>query len=619
MRFCKSCGSMAANDDKYCVICGAKIDEEPEKIIEDKPIVAKDENINVEKQSGETSVVSAVKDEPASAKASSEEFVVSSGNPNLHDEYVDISSFAPAGNERKAQKPKLAPKSVKKSETKVVNSVSDIESKTREVGSIKTAPKQSRDSQNDEFEDIVSNSKKPRRLSKRAKIAIIVGCAAVVLAVGVVIAGSIINSSGPSAEELYTSAQQKYKSEDYYGAIDDLSKCVEINTSDVDAYMLLADAYIATNREQEAASALEIGYRETGSTTIKTRLDALNEKLRVDNIYNSLVDEGNDAVNNRDYNLAITKFTAATEAKPDIAEPYILTANVYVTMKEYDKALEILQNGLDKVNDEQISSKIKEINNIVAKEKEEEEKRLEEERLKAEKEQKEKEQKEQEERERLEKQPVEFETKIDEKTLDYKEVNIFSSDARWVEFNNEGRDLPGIDYANQLVQKTLDSYYEFDPELFGVKDEKELYELVKKSKNVIAVTHCRITVTYNKNGILSFVIYKYYVPPTILGYKETVETHTIDLKTGSEYDLNHILKDSDNVDEIIKTQAELNNIEVNDQRISNAEFFLAGDSLIFYMKNNDWQYVEVPLPYSEEDQFAMQIEEDAETTYLVLQ
>lgn len=96
-----------------------------------------------------------------------------------------------------------------------------------------------------------------------------------------------------------------------------------------------------------------------------------------------------------------------------------------------------------------------------------------------------------------------------------------------------------------LFNKLLNSYYELDMDLYGVKNEKELYNLVKASRNTIALSHCRITVTYNKNGIFSFVIYKYYMPPTISNFKETVETHTINLKTGEEYDINNILNTSD--------------------------------------------------------------------------
>lgn len=180
----------------------------------------------------------------------------------------------------------------------------------------------------------------------------------------------IIANSGPTAEELFASGQQKYKSEDFYGAITDLSECVKLDTSDVEAYMLLADAYVATGKEDEAVSALEIGYRETGSTKIKTRLDALSEKLRVDKIYNNLVSEGNAAIKNNDYNLAITKFTSAIETKPNISEPYFLVANVYISQENYDKALTVLQSGVDKLEGDELdklNSKLSEVEATVKK------------------------------------------------------------------------------------------------------------------------------------------------------------------------------------------------------------------------------------------------------------
>lgn len=203
----------------------------------------------------------------------------------------------------------------------------------------------------------------------------------------------IIANSGPTAEELFASGQQKYKSEDFYGAITDLSECVKLDTSDVEAYMLLADAYVATGKEDEAVSALEIGYRETGSTKIKTRLDALSEKLRVDKIYNNLVSEGNAAIKNNDYNLAITKFTSAIETKPNISEPYFLVANVYISQENYDKALTVLQSGVDKLEGDELdklNSKLSEVEATVKKIEEETKKKEEEARKKAEEEQKEK-------------------------------------------------------------------------------------------------------------------------------------------------------------------------------------------------------------------------------------
>ncbi len=613
MRYCKNCGSIAASDDKFCVICGAKIDEEPEKPVEKSDTVLEhNDESTVSRESSDTQ--EAEKAEHVSEK----DMRVQPVNPNLHDEYIDISSFYSEESVKKSPKPRIAPAPAEsKSTTKVVDSISGIEAKTREIGSIKK--KQYDASQDVIFENISSGTKKHVRISKGLRIAIIAVVAAVLLTVGISVAALIIKSSGPAAEDFYSSAQRKYSEEDYFGAIDDLSECVKLDATNISAYMLLADAYIATDREQEAVTVLESGYRETGSTTIKTKLDTLNAKVKADKIYSSLVSEGNGAVKNRDYNLAVTKFNSAIEARPDIAEPYILAADAYAAMKEYDKAVECLQNGLKKVNDKQLSSKIEEINAVVAKEKAEEESRLEEERKKAEQEQKEKEEREREERERIEKQPVKFETKIDEKTVDYKKTEIFSSEARWVVFDNEGRDLPGIDYANRLVNETLNSYYELDCRLFGAKDEKELYEMVKASNNMLAIAYCRVTVTYNKNGILSFVIFKYHMPPTINEYNVITETHTIDIKTGDEYVLGDILAAGSDVISIVKSQALLNNIDISDDMTSNMNFFLAGDSLIFYLKKSDWAYEQVPLPYSDTDKFAMKIEEDKDTTYIYLQ
>lgn len=175
--------------------------------------------------------------------------------------------------------------------------------------------------------------------------------------------------------------------------------------------------------EDEAVSALEIGYRETGSTKIKTRLDTLREKLRVDKIYNNLVSEGNAAIKNNDYNLAITKFTSAIETKPNISEPYILAANVYISQENYDKALTVLKSGTDKLEGDELdklNSKLSEVEATVKKIEAGSKEKEEEERKKAEEEQKEKERLEQERLEKLAKQPVKLKLRLTKKVLNIK-------------------------------------------------------------------------------------------------------------------------------------------------------------------------------------------------------
>lgn len=620
MRICKICGSIAAKNDEFCVICGAKIDEEPEKDSEVKSEVIIDEksdntqniseDIQAEQKSEDDVLIEKqeadVESEADTQSEVSDEEVQEQENNDINDEFVDISSFANNFNEYAHEDnvdSVVAPQK-ESSKTKVIESISDVESKTREISSVSTDEK-------------YFKNKDSKKFHKGVKTAIIAGCSAIVIIVGIIVAFSIAGNSGPTAEELFASGQEKYKSEDFYGAINDLSECVKIDTSDVDAYILLADAYIETGKEDEAVSALEIGYRETGSTKIKTKLDTLSEKLRVEKVYKSLISEGNSAVKNKDYNLAATKFVAAIDVKPNISEPYLLAADAYVSLEEYQKAIDLLTTGLDKVEGDEISNKLAQINDIVKKIEEEERKRLEEERRKAEEERKEQERLEQERLDKLAKEPVEYETKIDEKSLEYEETKIFRSEARWIEITDD-RDLPGINYINNLIDETLNSYYEFDSDLFGVADEEELYNLVKASRDTVALAHCRITVTYNRDGIFSFVIYKYYMPPTILNYKETMETHTINLKTGEEYDLSNIINTSD-VYTLVKTQAELIGLDLTDEQIKSRKYFLSGDSLIFCIKKTDWEYIEVPLPYSDTEKFLIQLEEDTQTTYLSLQ
>ena len=51
--------------------------------------------------------------------------------------------------------------------------------------------------------------KKKKPLSKGLKTAIIAGCSILVIAVGIIITCVIIANSGPTAEELFASGQQK--------------------------------------------------------------------------------------------------------------------------------------------------------------------------------------------------------------------------------------------------------------------------------------------------------------------------------------------------------------------------------------------------------------------------
>lgn len=66
---------------------------------------------------------------------------------------------------------------------------------------------------------------------------------------------------------------QKYLDEhDYENAVMTFNKILEVDPRNIEAYIGLADAYIATNDEEEAIEILELGYEKTRDCQIKRKL-----------------------------------------------------------------------------------------------------------------------------------------------------------------------------------------------------------------------------------------------------------------------------------------------------------------------------------------------------------
>lgn len=64
------------------------------------------------------------------------------------------------------------------------------------------------------------------------------------------------------------------------------------------------------------------------------------------------------------YEEAILSFTAAIEIDPRMPEAYVGMADAYIGLGEYDKAIEILQKGMENANNsEMISDKLEELQN----------------------------------------------------------------------------------------------------------------------------------------------------------------------------------------------------------------------------------------------------------------
>ena len=137
------------------------------------------------------------------------------------------------------------------------------------------------------FEDFVHQSaageerKVPKGFSSKKNIIIII-TAAIVLIVGSVTAVAI-GTNGFDFSGVRTSLQlaDRYLSEqNYEQAIIEFEKVLEIEPMNVDAYLGLAEAYMALGETDRAIKILEEGIEKTGSDKLRDKLEEIKEGLK---------------------------------------------------------------------------------------------------------------------------------------------------------------------------------------------------------------------------------------------------------------------------------------------------------------------------------------------------
>lgn len=121
--------------------------------------------------------------------------------------------------------------------------------------------------------DVVVTSKKKKKTG--LFIAIGVACLIVIAVIVIIVA----RSSNGNKYESKIKAAEKYLSElDYENAIASYKAAIEINPTAVEAYLGLADIYLAMGKPDEAVAVLQEGINTTGSDELKEKLDVLTER-----------------------------------------------------------------------------------------------------------------------------------------------------------------------------------------------------------------------------------------------------------------------------------------------------------------------------------------------------
>ena len=116
---------------------------------------------------------------------------------------------------------------------------------------------------------------KPKKKSK-AKLIVILIIIAVVIIGGVTAAVLIMNQPKGNGYQDQLSLGEKYLNEEKYDeAITALRRAIEIDPNNPEAYIKLADVYIANGDIPSAIQTLEDGFKHTNSDAIKAKLDAL--------------------------------------------------------------------------------------------------------------------------------------------------------------------------------------------------------------------------------------------------------------------------------------------------------------------------------------------------------
>ncbi len=180
--------------------------------------------------------------------------------------------------------------------------------------------------------------------------------------------------SSQNSDSGYESAMNEARSalskKDYDKALTLLAEVIKLKPGETEPYILSADAYMGKGDVEGEKKILEEGEKATGSEDLKTRLNTVN--------YNAALDKGKEALDNKDYDKAITLFADAIKLDPKQEKPYSLSADACLGKGDVEGAAKILNEGIKQTNSQDLKTKkdglpdakkayLEVVNNLVAK------------------------------------------------------------------------------------------------------------------------------------------------------------------------------------------------------------------------------------------------------------
>lgn len=181
----------------------------------------------------------------------------------------------------------------------------------------------------------------------------------VIIVIFLIICGGIIGATlfyySPSekASRSFSAANKFMSSQDYNSAIIELEKVIELDPENSKAYLSAAEAYINLNQNEKAIEILQSGLEKTSNDDIKTKLNEL--------IKNQALEQGKVLLNEKNYEKAAEEFKKAVQADENCAEAYNYLSKAYVEMSDVENAISCLQTGIDKTDNDELKTIIKEL------------------------------------------------------------------------------------------------------------------------------------------------------------------------------------------------------------------------------------------------------------------
>ena len=205
-----------------------------------------------------------------------------------------------------------------------------------------------------------------QKISK--KMMIIIGA---VLAVIILLVTVLITAGGSNNKKLNEQLDlgAKYLTElDYEQAIVAFKAAIEIEPKCVEAYLALAEAYIAIENYESAIQVLNIGLEETKDESIGKVLketEAVQEQIVFQVQMGKCLERGTEYFYKKDYTNAIKEYKTLLEYDVNSVEAYLRIIEVYMALEDYDLALKYAEEGYKQTGDDVLYQMIGEIESCI--------------------------------------------------------------------------------------------------------------------------------------------------------------------------------------------------------------------------------------------------------------